>query len=180
MKRFLMLVAVAAVAGAMYVAAAPGGQQAQAPTARQFTALKKKVARLSKTLKTLKKSESALKTDEGKVKTLAGAEAVLLNACVAVAVPIDQFGDGTNQTQGYRYAPTGAASDPATTDMLTTALDASASTDTNAVWFVGGDSTCGTALTGGTSGASLGRAAAAAGFSLRHASLAHAFAAHRP
>jgi hypothetical protein len=62
MKRFLMLVGVAVVAGAMYVAAAPGSRQATGPTARQFAALKKQVATLSKTVKTLKKDEAQVKT----------------------------------------------------------------------------------------------------------------------
>jgi hypothetical protein len=62
MKRFLMLVAVAVVAGAMYVAAAPGSQQPAAPTAKQFKALKKQVASLSKSLKALKKDEAEVKT----------------------------------------------------------------------------------------------------------------------
>lgn len=62
MKRFLMLVGVAAVAGAMYVAAAPGSRQASPPTARQFAALKKQVASLSTKLKALTKDEKAVKT----------------------------------------------------------------------------------------------------------------------
>jgi hypothetical protein len=61
MKRFLMLVGVAAVAGAMYVAAAPGSRQAAAPTARQFAALKKQVASLNKKLKALTKDETSVK-----------------------------------------------------------------------------------------------------------------------
>jgi hypothetical protein len=52
MKRFLMFVGVAAVAGAMYVAAASGSQQSSGPTAKQFKALKTQVAALSKKLKT--------------------------------------------------------------------------------------------------------------------------------
>lgn len=54
MRQFLMLVGVAAVAGAMYVAAASGSQQSAGPTAKQFNALKKQVATLSKTLKLVK------------------------------------------------------------------------------------------------------------------------------
>jgi len=61
MKRFLMLVGVAAVAGAMYVAAAPGSRQASPPTARQFAALKRQVASLSTKLKALTKDEKAVK-----------------------------------------------------------------------------------------------------------------------
>lgn len=51
MKRFLMLVGVAVVAAAMYVAASPASQQSSGPTAKQFKALKAQVASLSKTLK---------------------------------------------------------------------------------------------------------------------------------
>jgi hypothetical protein len=51
-RQFLMLVGVAAVAGAMYVAAASGSRQSTGPTAKQFKALKTQVAALSKKLKT--------------------------------------------------------------------------------------------------------------------------------
>jgi hypothetical protein len=170
MKRFLMLVAVATVAGAMYVAAAPGSQQAVGPTAKQFAALKKQVAGLSKKLK-------ALKTDETKVKTLAAAEGQLLLACAKGAIPIDQFGDSANQTQGYRYAPAGKAGDPQLTDVLTTGLDVAATTDTGAGYFMIGDSSCSAQFSSGT----LRHAAAKAGVRLPQAS-SHlpSFAAHRP
>jgi hypothetical protein len=134
MKRFLMLVAVATVAGAMYVAAAPGSQQST-PTAKQFTALKKQVTKLSKTLSTLKK-------DEGNVKKLAVAEAGLLLACMSKTMPVDQLGDGTGHTYGFEYS----TSTLETNDTHTAALAPAASTDTKAIWFVGGDSTCQTAL----------------------------------
>jgi hypothetical protein len=62
MKRFLLLVGIAVVAGAMYVAAAPGGRQASPPTARQFAALKKQVASLNTKLKALTKDEKSVKT----------------------------------------------------------------------------------------------------------------------
>jgi hypothetical protein len=52
MRQFLMLLGVAAVAGAMYVAAASGSQRSAGPTAKQFKALKTQVAALSKRLKT--------------------------------------------------------------------------------------------------------------------------------
>jgi hypothetical protein len=65
MKRFLMLVGVAAVAGAMYVAAAPGSRQSTAPTARQFNTLKRQVASLNKKLKLLTKDEKTVKTAAG-------------------------------------------------------------------------------------------------------------------
>jgi outer membrane murein-binding lipoprotein Lpp len=59
MKRFLMLVAVAVVAGAMYVAASPASQQSRGPTAKQFKALKKQVATLSKKLNGVKAEADA-------------------------------------------------------------------------------------------------------------------------
>lgn len=162
MKRFLMLIGVAAVAGAMYVAAASGSQQAKAPTAKQFNALKKQVASLSKTLKA--------------VKTVAAAEATVLNACDAGAAPIDDFGDGVNATptEGYEYSPTSAANTSNT--FLTTALDIAPSSDTGAGWFPFGTSSCGTLLN--TSG--LRHAAAKAGIQLPRAA-AHlpSFASHR-
>ena len=170
MKRFVMLAGVAVVAGAMYVAAAPGSGQATAPTARQFAALKKHVANLSTTLKALKK-------DEGNVKTLAVAEAEVLVACAQTAVPVDQFGDGTNHTEGYRYTTSANIGTPAS-DTLDTALDAAVPTDPTAVFFIGGDSTCATALN--TGAASLRNQAALAGVKLPRA-VTHrpAFAAHR-
>ena len=51
MKKFVLLLAVGLVAGAMYVAAAPAGQTAAGPTAAQFTALKAQVTKLQKQLK---------------------------------------------------------------------------------------------------------------------------------
>ena len=109
MKRFLMLVGVAVVAAAMYVAASPASQQS-GPTAKQFRALKAQVASLSKTVKTLKKK---------------------VNDCVQVAIPINQFGDNTTaQTEGYDYTQ------PPNT-FFTTALDVTDPTDPGAAWFTG-------------------------------------------
>jgi hypothetical protein len=68
MKRFLMLFGVAAVAGAMYVASAAGGQQSRGPSARQFAALKKQVAGLSNTVKALK---SSVASDEATIQSQA-------------------------------------------------------------------------------------------------------------
>jgi hypothetical protein len=113
MKRFLMLVGVAAVAAAMYVAASPASQQTRGPTAKQFRALKAQVASLSKTVKGLKR---------------------VVGDCVQIAVPVDQFGnpDGTASEEGYNYSqPAGAG------PFLTTALDVSTVSDPGAVWFTG-------------------------------------------
>src|SRR5215467_12469321 len=60
MKRFLMLVGVAAVAGAVYAAAASGSQQSTGPTAKQFKALKSQVAALTKKVKTNQQHLDAL------------------------------------------------------------------------------------------------------------------------
>jgi hypothetical protein len=109
MKRFLMLVAVAAVAGAMYVAAAPGGQRAAPPTAAQLATLKRQVASLSKKL-------TALKKDEGKVKSAAtDAEGFIAGCFVKAGVaPVSQFGD-VNGTYGFAYtAAAGGTSTPRT------------------------------------------------------------------
>jgi hypothetical protein len=161
MKRFLLLVGVAVVAAAMYVAASPASQQAKGPTAKQFNALKKQVASLSKT--------------ETAVKKLAVAEGALLTACMKIAVPINQFGDSQTQTQGYRYSTGKASTTPTTSDLTTTALDVSAASDTGAAWFTAGDATCGTALGEST----LRHAAAKVGITLPHASLLHtSFQAH--
>ena len=159
MKRFLLLVAVAAVAGAMYVAAAPGSQQSRGPTAKQFAALKKQVAALGKTVKA--------------VKTLAVAEAGLLLACDQEAIPINQFGDGLNQTEGYRYSTT---AEPSSAEILTTALDVSDKTDPGAVFITAGDTSCDSEFSSGA----LRHAAAHAGVQLPHVSLHASFATHRP
>ena len=124
MKRFVLVLALVAVAGATYVATAPGSQTA-GPTAKQFRALKKEVAGLKKQL--------------GQVKGLALSEAGLLLDCMAVARPIDQFGDGTNHTYGYSYVNGG----PPT---LTTALNYAPVDDGTAIWFTGGTAQCGTDL----------------------------------
>jgi hypothetical protein len=162
MKRFLMLVGVAVVAAAMYVAAAPGSQQAKAPTAKQFNALKKQVASLAKTVKA--------------VKTVPAAEAGVITACDAGAAPIDEFGDGVNATptEGYEYSPTSTANGAST--FLTTALDIAPSSDSGAGWFAFGTSSCGSLL----NTSALRHAAARAGIQLPRAA-AHlpSFAAHR-
>jgi hypothetical protein len=162
MKRFLMLVGVAVVAAAMYVAASPASQQSSGPTAKQFNALKKQVASLSKSEKAVKK--------------LAVAEAAVLAACDQLAVPIDQFGDGQNQTEGYVYGQGGTPAAP-TPAIFTTGLDVTDPTqDTGALFITGGDSTCSTLV----NGSALRHDAAKAGMQLSRAS-SHlwSFSAHR-
>lgn len=155
MRRFLMLVSVAAVAAAMYVAASSASQVSKGPTAKQFSALKKQVAGLSKQVKTLN--------------TETGAVIGVLAACMQGAVPINEFGDPSG-TFGYHWV------DPTNGEILTTALDATSSTDTGALWITGSTGTgCQTALTG----AALHHAAAKAGVKLQHLTLPSTFAVHR-
>jgi hypothetical protein len=109
MQRFLMLVGVAVVAAAMYVAASPASQQAQAPSTKQFNALKKQVATLTKTLKTVKAEANDA---DGFVRTC-------LISSGAGLVPVNQFG---TTTDGFLFgAPTG-------TPTARTALDVDMST----------------------------------------------------
>ena len=129
MKRFLLVLALVAVAGATYVATAPGSQTAAGPTAAQFRALKKAVAGLKKQVKG--------------VKALAHAEATLLTDCMASSAPITRRGDWQNAptpTFGYSY------SDPSMnggTPFPETALDVTTPDDPTAMWITGGGSKCG-------------------------------------
>lgn len=134
MKRFLMLVGVAVVAAAMYVAAGSASQQSKGPSAKQFAALKKQVATLTKTLKTVK-TEAA--DADGFV------QSCLVSANSGV-LPINQFGDpaGTNSgtAQGYVYG-TGAITNPIPAAAYTTALDVDGSA-TPGAYIQGVDPSC--------------------------------------
>ena len=103
MKRFLMLVGVAVVAAAMYVAASPASQQSTGPTLKQFKALKKQVATLNKTLK-------AVKSEADAAVGIIGACYLHQNSDGTVGfnfMPVSQFG---NSTQGFLFgtSPTNA------------------------------------------------------------------------
>ena len=113
MKRFLMLVGVAAVAAAMYVAASPASQQSRGPTLTQFNALKAKVAALSKTLKTAKSEADAAVTIIGAcyLKDNGNGTASFL------VMPVKQVG---NSSAGYLFGTSGG-------NVPTTALDEVAS-----------------------------------------------------
>jgi hypothetical protein len=128
MKRFLMLVGVAAVAAAMYVAASPASQQSSGPTEKQFVALQKKVTALTKSLKTVKSEANAA---VGFIATCF----VSQNAGVA---GVSQFGDvaHTPATFGYWYTPSLGG-----TQGFTTALDADSST-TPGAWLQAVDPSC--------------------------------------
>src|SRR5579871_4705901 len=139
MKRFLLALALVAVAGATYVATAPGGQLA-GPTAKQFKALQKEVAGLKKELAVVKETTTV--------------DTQVLTDCMAHAVPIDQFGDRQsnpfNNAYGYTWT------DPnqnGGTPWLETALDVTAPDDPSALFITGGGPACGTDI-----GAALHRA----------------------
>src|SRR5438477_6115715 len=118
MKRFLMLVAVAAVAGAMYVAASPASQQAKGPTLKQFNALKKQVATLSKQVKTVVKPE-------------ADAAVAIIGACYLkdngngtasfLVMPVSQRG---NSSAGYLYGATSPGTPTTALDEVTSSPQA--------------------------------------------------------
>jgi outer membrane murein-binding lipoprotein Lpp len=126
MKRFLMLVGVAVVAAAMYVAASPASQQSKGPTAKQFKALEKQVATLSKSLKA--------------VKSEANAAAGFISDCFVSAnsgvLPINEFGD-PNGTFGYQFTATMGG-----TVTSTTALDVDQSTPFKGAYVQGVDPAC--------------------------------------
>jgi hypothetical protein len=101
MKRFMMLVGVAVVAAAMYVATSPASQRSSGPSAKQFAALKKQVASLTKSEKSLKKEADAA----------AGFLANCLLSANTGVVPVDRFGNTTGTgTTGYMYGTTTTAS----------------------------------------------------------------------
>jgi hypothetical protein len=94
MKRFLMLLAVAAVAGGMYVAAAPGRTAHAGPTWKQYSALQKQVA--------------ALKKQVGQVKKVAVDAEGFVQTCLVAVAPVNEFGDpSANPQYGYAYTPQG-------------------------------------------------------------------------
>jgi outer membrane murein-binding lipoprotein Lpp len=129
MKRFLMLVGVAVVAAAMYVAAGTASQQSRGPTAKQFKALKAQVASLSKKLSSTRKEADAAVGFIGQcfVSTNSG------------VLPINEFGD-PNGTFGYRFDSDGTGP---TTDVFTTALDIDGTTTGFAgVYLQGVDPAC--------------------------------------
>jgi hypothetical protein len=106
MNRFFTVLAAVALAGAIYVAAAPGSRTAAGPTAKQFKALKAQVVKL-------KKDVTVLKRDTHTVAD------VIFSCMLHQTVGVAQRGD-PGGTFGYTYTATGAPP-------LTTALDLSTS-----------------------------------------------------
>lgn len=124
MKRFLMLVGVAVVAAAMYVAASPASQQSKGPTAKQFKALQKQVTSLSKTVKTVKAEANAA----------VGFIADCLASANAVIAPVSQFGTSAD---GFVFGPP----DNTSAKTARTALDLDLSSTPGAL-LLGVDPSC--------------------------------------
>ena len=135
MKRFLMLVAVATVAGAVYATAAPGSAQ-KAPTAKQFAALKKEVAQLSTEVASQASAISTLQTTLTTVQTTVTNDDGFITGCLIAggAWPVSEYGDPFGSF-GYAY------SDDGSTLFLTTALDFDPSNAPEA-WLAGVDPSC--------------------------------------
>ncbi len=135
MKRFMLLVGVAVVAAAMYVAASGASGRASGPTAKQFAALKKQVASLSKSLKTVKAEANDA---DGFVRSC-------LISNNSGVLPINQFGDPNGSlsgtAQGYHY---GTGADPTSTasDTYATALDFDPSTPFQGLYVAVVDPAC--------------------------------------
>lgn len=104
MRQFLMLVGVAAVAAAMYVAAASGSAQSKGPTAKQFSALKKQVATLSKNLKSVKAEADA-------VATIVGSCYLNPNGSGFEVLPVSDEG---SVSDGYLFGTDSAHAEPQT------------------------------------------------------------------
>jgi hypothetical protein len=161
-----MLVGVAVVAAAMYVAASSASQASKGPTAAQLAALKKQVAAQSIQIKKL--------FNENKV--VFG----VLAACMQGALPINQFGDPTGELsgvdQGYVYA-TGGTGPVLGVTSYTTGLDVTSVSDTGALWITGstGNTKCHTVL----GGFAFHHAAARAGIQIQPSRLPSNFAVHQ-
>jgi hypothetical protein len=119
MKRFVMLVGVAVVAGAMYVAASPASQQSKGPTAKQFNALKKQVATLSKKLKTVQNEADFDTAYIGCLVNVSGSNLTIL------ALPVSQFGSSSD---GFLFGGPGT---PPASATARTALDVNTSNPTD-------------------------------------------------
>src|SRR5262245_1261836 len=107
MKKLLILVGVAVVAAAMYVAASPASRQSTGPTAKQFNALKKQVASLSKKLKTTKSDADATATIIATCYL-----SVMGQTATFTVLPLSPFG-GINGV-GYLYGSSASDATPRT------------------------------------------------------------------
>jgi hypothetical protein len=103
MKRFLMLVGVAVVAAAMYVAASSASQASKGVSVAKFNALNKKVTTLTKTVKF-----------QGNI--LNGLANAYLHCSLSYGMGVTRRGDFAGGF-GYQYIPQGSTT-PVSTDAL--------------------------------------------------------------
>lgn len=120
MRRFLMLVGVAVVAAAMYVAASSAGQVSKGVPVAKFNALSRKVARLMKTVNSDRKKVARLtKTVTFERTLLNGLANTYAHCSLDSGMGVTQRGDLSHAGGfGYQYIPQGSA-----TPISTTALD---------------------------------------------------------
>ena len=124
MKRFMVVLVLGALVGAIYVAAAPGGRAAK-PRAGQFRALKKQMSQLRSTVWTLKETVGQLSSTVGTLQaTVQNDDSFIQNCLTAEGIaPLTEYGDGATNTFGYSYSNDGSNYFP------TTALDFTGSGD---------------------------------------------------
>jgi hypothetical protein len=106
MSRILMLVAIAAVAGAMYAAGASGSQQTRFARESQVVTLQKKLATATKELTAVKKEADAAVAIIGTcyLKTSGSTASI-------AALPVSQFG---GPTAGFLFGANATSSTPRT------------------------------------------------------------------
>lgn len=106
MRRFLMLLAMAAIAATMYVAAAPGSALHAGPTWRQYVALKKQLAATRKVLGEVVVVTVNDHTQLGQVATAVTSDETELGQVATTAANSDQFIKNCLLTPSAGVAPT--------------------------------------------------------------------------
>ena len=106
MRRFLMLLAMAAIAGTIYVAAAPGSAVHAGPTWRQYVALKKQLAATRKVLGEVVVVVVNDHTQLGQIATTVTSDHAQLGQVAATAANNDQFIKTCLLTSSAGVAPT--------------------------------------------------------------------------
>ena len=109
MRAFLMLVGVAAVAGAMYAAGASGGRPAKFASQREVVALRRDLKKVQTELKAVKSAAYTANHIIGLC--YFGANGQGTGPVVPVALGASQFGDATS---GFLFGTNGATAAPRT------------------------------------------------------------------
>ncbi len=136
MKRFLVVLAIVAVACATYVAAAPGSQRHAGATATQIAGLNKKIAALSTKVKTLQSQVNSQASTVATLNTTVTSDDTFITTCLKA--------EGVIGIRQYGLAPAGYVytEDNGNTFGLTTGLDVTTSPE----WYIQGvEASCVTA-----------------------------------